>query len=73
MYNEQHEPLVPVGVGNSQAQQRFLQGHQRYLAEVPKLVELCNKVFDRTLPQPDENERQSTPGLLNLPDDTALP
>ena len=68
MYSEQHEPLVPVGVGNSQAQQRYLQGHQRYLAEVPKLVELCNKVFDRTLPPPDENERQALLDL-NLPDD----
>jgi hypothetical protein len=68
MNNEQHEPLVPVGVGNTPAQQRFLQGHPRYLAEVPKLVELCNKVFDRTLPPPDESERQA---LLdaNLPDD----
>ena len=68
MNNEQHEPLVPVGVGNSSAQQRFLQGHQRYLDEVPKLVELCNKVFDRTLPPPDENERQALLDL-NLPDD----
>ena len=68
MNNEQHEPLVPVGVGNAPAQQRFLQDHERYLAEVPKLVELCNKVFDRTLPPADENGRQA---LLdaNLPDD----
>ena len=68
MNNEQHEPLVPVGVGNSPAQQRFLQGHQRYLDEVPKLVELCNKVFDRTLTPPDEGERQALLDL-NLPDD----
>jgi len=66
MNNEQHEPLVPVGVGNSPAQQRFLQGHQRYLDEVPKLVELCNKVFDRTLTPPDEGERQALLDL-NLP------
>jgi hypothetical protein len=68
MNNEQHEPLVPVGVGNSPAQQRFLQGHQRYLDEVPKLDELCNKVFDRTLTPPDEGERQALLDL-NLPDD----
>lgn len=68
MNNEQHEPLVPVGVGNAPAQQRFLHEHERYLAEVPKLVELCNKVFDRTLPQPDESERRAFLAA-NLPDD----
>jgi hypothetical protein len=60
--------MVPVGVGDAPAQQRFLLGHQMYLAEVPKLVELCNKIFNRTLEPPDANERQA---LLNanLPDD----
>jgi Family of unknown function (DUF5677) len=68
--NKQHPPMVPVGVGNAPAQQRFLQGHQRYLCEVPKLVELCNKIFNRTLEPPDANGRQA---LLdaNLPDDDA--
>lgn len=49
-------------------QQRFFQRHQRFLAEVPKLVELCNKVFDRTLAPTKANEYQA---LLdaNLPDD----
>ena len=68
MNNEQGEALVPVGIGNAPAQQRFLQGHQMYLAEVPKLVELCNKIFNRTLPLPDANERQALLDL-NLPDD----
>jgi hypothetical protein len=60
--------MVPVGVGNVQVQQRFFQRHERFLAELPKLVELCNNIFDRTLEPPDENERQA---LLdaNLPDD----
>jgi hypothetical protein len=68
MNKEQDEALVPVGVGNAPAQQRFLQGHQRYLDEVPKLVNLCNKLFNRTLTPPDANEHQT---LLdaNLPDD----
>ena len=59
MNNEQREALVPVGVGNTPAQQRFFQGHPRFLAETPKLVELCNKIFDRTLEPPDANERQA--------------
>jgi hypothetical protein len=72
MNNEQGEALVPVGIGNAPAQQRFLQGHQRYLAEVPKLVELCNKIFNRTLPPPDAHERQALLDL-NLPyDDPAV-
>ena len=68
MNNEQGEALVPVGVGNAPAQQRFFQRHERFFAETPKLVELCNKIFDRTLEPPDANERQA---LLdaNLPDD----
>jgi len=66
--NEQQPPMVPVGVGNAPAQQRFFQRHERFLAETPKLVELCNKIFDRTLEPPDANEHQA---LLdaNLPDD----
>jgi hypothetical protein len=68
MNNEQGEALVPVGVGNAPAQQRFFQRHERFFAETPKLVELCNKIFDRTLEPPEANERQA---LLdaNLPDD----
>ncbi len=68
MSDEHDEPLVPVGIGNAPAQQRFIQEHQRYLDEVPKLVELCNKIFNRTPDPPEENEREA---LLdaNLPDD----
>ncbi len=68
MNNEQGEALVPVGVGNAPAQERFFQRHERFFAETPMLVELCNKIFDRTLEPPDANERQA---LLdaNLPDD----
>jgi len=66
--DEQQPPIVPVGVGNGPAQQRFLQRHRRFLQEYPKLAELCDKVFNRTLESPDATERQS---LLdrNLADD----
>jgi len=68
MDNAQQPPLVPICLGNGFFQQRFIQHHQQFLAELPKLTEVCNRVFDRTLASPDENERQA---LLdaNLPDD----
>src|SRR5271163_4176886 len=68
MANEQRPPMVPVGVGNALAQQRYIQRHRKFLLEYPKLAELCEKVFDRTLEPPDANEHQA---LLdaNLPDD----
>jgi hypothetical protein len=61
-----------VGVGNAPAQQRFLKGNERYLSEVPKLVELCNNVFDRTLPPTDEKERQELLDANLLDDDPAV-
>ncbi len=64
--SEQQSPMVPVGVGNAPAQRRFIQRHQRFLAEYPKLFELYSKMFIRTVEPPDENERQA---LLHLPDD----
>jgi hypothetical protein len=64
--NEQQPPMVPVGVGNAPAQRRFIQRHQRFLAEYPKLFELYSKMFIRAVEPPDENERQA---LLHLPDD----
>jgi hypothetical protein len=68
MNNEQQPPTVPVGIHITPEQQRFFQRHQRFLAELPKLVELCNKVFDRTLAPPEANEYQALLGA-NLPDD----
>jgi hypothetical protein len=68
MNNEQHEPLVLVAVVNGPAQQRFIQRHQRFLAEAPKLTELCNKIFNRTLEPPDANEYQALLAA-NLPDE----
>ena len=64
--SEQQPPMVPVGVGNAPAQRRFIQRHERFLAEYPKLFELYSKMFIRTVEPPDENERQA---LLHLPDD----
>jgi Family of unknown function (DUF5677) len=68
MNNLQQPQMVPVGFGDGPALQRFIQRHRQFLAELPKLTEICNKVFDRTLPPHDENGRQA---LLeaNLPDD----
>jgi len=63
--DEQHLPMVPVGVGNAPAQQRFIQRHQRFLAEYPTLFELYSKMFIRTVQPPDESEREA---LLHLAD-----
>jgi hypothetical protein len=66
MHDEQQ--MIPVGIGNGPAQQRFIQRHRNYVMEVPKLVELCNKVFKRSLAPPSESERQALFDA-NLPDD----
>lgn len=58
MNGEQNPEMVPVGIGDEPAQQRFLRRHRPYLVEAPKLIELCNKVFNRPLQPPDESERQ---------------
>jgi hypothetical protein len=63
--DDQQPPMVPVGVGNAPAQRRFIQRHQRFLVEYPKLFELYSKMFIRTVEPPDESERQA---LLHLPD-----
>ncbi len=69
MSTEQHQPVpgLPTGVGNKQVQQRFIQRHQEFLLGHPKLVELCEKIFNRTLVLPvDEYQALMA---ANLPKD----
>jgi hypothetical protein len=67
MNNDQQTPMVPIGIGNASAQLRFFQRHERFLSEMSKLLELCNKIFDRALAPPDATEQQSLFDA-NLPD-----
>lgn len=56
---------VPIGIGDSEAQKRFLDHNQAFLEEMPRLYELSKRVFIRQVSGPDESERQA---LLHLPD-----
>jgi len=57
--DEQHEQSPrPKTVGNLLAQQRFIQRHSAFLTEYPKIAELCEKVFNRTLVPPGAIEYQ---------------
>jgi hypothetical protein len=58
--------VVPIGVGDIEAQQRFIERNRVFLEEFPKLFAFYSKVFIRPLAPPGEDERQA---LLDLPDD----
>jgi hypothetical protein len=58
--------LVPIAVGDREAQVRFLKYYQPFLAEYPNLSELMKKTFLRALRQPSEEERKA---VADLPDD----
>lgn len=57
---------VPIGVGDIEAQKRFIERNRVFLDEFPKLFAFYSKVFIRPLTPPNEDERQA---LLDLPDD----
>ena len=57
---------VPIGVGDFEAQRRFIEHNQAFLEEFPNLFALYSKAFIRTVPPPSESERQA---LLHLADD----
>jgi len=56
----------PIGVGDIEAQKRFIERNRTFLEEFPKLFALYSRVFIRSLAPPSESERQA---LLHLPDD----
>lgn len=58
--------IVPIGVGDIEAQKRFIERNRAFLQEFPKLFALYSRVFIRSLAPPSESERQV---LLHLPDD----
>lgn len=47
---------LPIGVGNHQEQQRFIQAHKDFLLEHPKLHTLLQKVSLRALVPPSQDE-----------------
>ncbi len=57
---------LPIGVGDTAAQQRFIQTHEAFLLEHPALHQLLEKVSLLTLPAPNPDEAER---LLNLPED----
>jgi hypothetical protein len=56
---------LPIGVGDAEAQKRFIERNRAFLDEFPRLFALYSKVFIRAVALPSENERQA---LLHLPD-----
>ena len=47
---------VPVGVGNAEAQARFLERHRRFLEHHPRLHRVMERTFIRSLKNPSEDE-----------------
>ena len=58
--------IFPIGVGDIEAQKRFIERNRTFLEEFPKLFALYSRVFIRSLAPPSESERQA---FLHLPDD----
>jgi uncharacterized protein DUF5677 len=58
-------PKLPIAVGDSEAQERFIKQNEPFLREYPDLRSLYEQVFIRALTPPDETERQR---LLELPE-----
>lgn len=56
---------IPVGVGNTASQQRFIQTQQDFLREYSNLLSLLTKTFIRALERPNEQEVRS---LEKLPE-----
>lgn len=59
-----HEAQLPVGVGDREAQARFIASNRDFLLERPPLHSLLQKVVLRQLPSPPEDEVDR---LLTLP------
>jgi hypothetical protein len=57
-----HKSDLPVGVGNREAQQRFIRGQAAFLREFPHIHALLTKTFIRALFRPSEEE------VAHLPD-----
>lgn len=64
--NENRPAVLPVGIGNGSAQQRFIQTHKEFVLDHPALHTLLKKVSLRTLVAPPQEEVDR---LLQLPED----
>jgi hypothetical protein len=49
-------PRLPIAVGDRKAQKRFIERNTTFLLEYPRLHELAEKVFLRSLKPPNEKE-----------------
>ncbi len=54
---------LPIGVGDAGEQKRFINEHEAFLREYPKLHRLLEKAFLRTLVAPPEQEVERLKGL----------
>ena len=52
---------LPIGVGNSDAQTRFIRDHEPFLREHPRIHLLLTKIFIRQLAHPSEAEIEDLP------------
>ena len=48
--------MLPIGVGHSDKQKRFLHEHSRFVAHYPFLKDLAEKMLCRSLPPPLQSE-----------------
>ena len=55
--------MIPIGVGDSAAQDRFLKRYRPFLNEYPELSGLLKKVFLRALKNPSDEEFKKIEGL----------
>lgn len=57
---------LPIGIGDREAQQRFIDRHEAFLREYRYLNDLTKRIFQRTLEDPDQREVER---LLLLPEE----
>jgi hypothetical protein len=57
--------MIPIGIGDPEAQTRFMERYKPFLIEYPEISNLLKKVFLRKLDNPPEDEIKAIDGLAD--------